>query len=145
MTQPAGGLKALAQSAGDVLEALQKDGQGQSLTGIAVGGGGVGGELVGQGLGGGTQAVGAAVAGIQDDVAELMVGLESLKQEVPEGDEGSKSPVIEPRPVLGQPMGQEGGGEELAEVVEQLLRGEAGAQGRGGRRWGIKEGVFFDL
>jgi hypothetical protein len=97
--------------------------------GIAEGGGGFGGQLLRQGsFAAGAPAVGAALAGIFDDMAEGMIVAEPLEKEVPQRDERRIGPLIKGPFGKIQPGGQPGGRQELGEVALELAGGKAGAQ-----------------
>lgn len=51
-------------------------------------------ELLGEGFAPRTEVVGAARPGILLDLTQVVVGAEALEDAVPEGDQGSKSPVV---------------------------------------------------
>ena len=71
----------------------------------------------------GAQAVGATRAGIFDDMAKGVLVAEPLEQEVPERDEGCKSPLIKGQFRKIQP----GSLQELGKVALEFAGGEAGA------------------
>src|ERR1017187_512110 len=121
---------------GRVPEGLAEEFPRQALTGIAEGGGGFGGQLLGQGsFAAGAQAVGAPLAGIFDDMAEGVIVAEPLEQEIPQCDERRIGPLIKGPFGKIQPGGQPGGPQELGEVALELAGGKAGAQQLG--RWGL--------
>jgi hypothetical protein len=93
--------------------------------------------LLGETLAFGAEAVGAAVAGILHNVAEAVVLVQALKEEVPESDEWSESAKIEAqRGGGGHPTHQEGGGQKFVEAAQELGVGELGAQ----EGWGFLGG-----
>jgi hypothetical protein len=127
--EPFGGLDRGRGLRGRVPEGLVQEFPRQALPGIAEGGGGFGGQLLGQGsFATGAQAVGATRAGIFDDMAKGVLVAEPLEQEVPERDEGCKSPLIKGQFRKIQP----GSLQELGKVALELAGGEADAQQLGG-------------
>jgi hypothetical protein len=132
-----GDLHGAAHLGGGVPEGLVEEFQGQALAGIAEGGSRLGGELVGEFLARGAEAVGPARTGVLHDGAERVAVAQALEDTVPEGDERGEGPLVEGEVALGQPGGQQGDGQELVELAQQLGRRKAGAQQR---RLGRREG-----
>ena len=62
------------------------------------------------------QAVGAASQGIAQGLAQRVVGTEALEDEVPEGDQRGKGPLVEALRAEAQPGGQCLSGQQLAEA-----------------------------
>ena len=75
------------------LEGLEEKSQRQALAGIAVGGRCDGAEFFGQPR---AQGVGPSAARIAEDFVERVVALEALKNQIPEGNDGTEEPLIEP-------------------------------------------------
>jgi len=122
------------------LAALQAQGLSQKFLrqaapGITVGAGGSGKQLAGE-LG--IELVGAAAPGVGQDGLEGMVVVEPLKEQIPEGDQGSKQTLIEGERLEGRQVEEGAVGEELEEAAQQVGRAEARREGFGVR------GVFFD-
>jgi hypothetical protein len=113
---------------------------------------------LGEGFGARAQAVGAAFQGVRDDLAEVVVRAQPLEDDIPEGDQGSEGPRIKVFIPKRQPARDEGQGQKLVKLGEQLAGRETGAQqwrwwrlgfvGGGampaGRLANRFKGVFFD-
>ena len=78
--------------------------------------------------------------GIGQDGIERMVVIEPLEEEIPEGDQGGKKPLIEGEFLEGGQLEQGLAGQALEEKLQQLGRAERG--------WGVSSfwfrGVFLD-
>ena len=82
----------------------------------------------------GTEVVGATGQGILLHLAQAVVVVQALEDQIPESDQRSESPLVEGFFRNRQPGGQPGCGQELVEDPEQLWGGKARAQQRGRRR-----------
>jgi hypothetical protein len=92
------------------------------------------------------QGIGATVESIGQDALESVVEVQTLKDEVPEGDQGGEKPFIEPGVFKGRQV-EEFAAREQADKKSQELRGSEGGGGErweGRRSWFWFEGVFFD-
>lgn len=90
---------------GGVPEGFAAELQGQALAGVTKGSGGLGTQLCRQAFAPRTEAVGPAGQGIFHDVAQMVIRVQSLEDEVPEGDQRSESPRVELSIREGQPGG----------------------------------------
>jgi hypothetical protein len=60
-----------------------------------------------------------------------VVGIEALKEQIPEGDQRREEPLVEALGLEGGESGQGPGGQQLEEEGQQLPRGEGGQAGLG--------------
>jgi len=83
---------------------------------------------LGEGFGARAQAVGAALQGVLDDLAEVVVRAQPLEDYIPEGDQRGEGPRIEVFIPNRQPARDQGQGQKLVKVGEQLAGRETGAE-----------------
>jgi len=81
-----------------------------------------------EGFGARAQAVCAARQGVLDDVAEVVVRAQPLEDYIPKGDQRGEGPRIKVFIPKRQPACDQGQGQQLVKLGEQLARGETGAQ-----------------
>ena len=111
----------------------------QALARIAVGGRRTGKQVAGEFA---IEPVGAAAPSIGEGRVQAVVGVQTLKEQIPEGDQRGKEAVVEGLVLQGGQLEQGGVGKELEEEGQQLGRGKAGVD-LGGLWWrGVLGGSF---
>jgi len=113
-------IEALLGLVGDVPQRAAADFHGQALARIAEGGGGFRAELSRKAFTPGTEVVGATRSGILLHLAQAVVVVQALEDQIPESNERGESPLVEGLLRNSQPGGQPGRGQELAEGIKQL-------------------------
>src|SRR5215467_167114 len=103
-------------------QSLQKELPRQALARVAVGTGAGRAQLAGELF---IEAISAAVGGVGQRRLQGVVGVEALKDEIPEGDDGSKEPLIKGLGFEGWQAAEAATGQELDKEAQETGRGES--------------------